>query len=68
MVETADFLIVIGTSLAVYPAAGLVHYASPEITKFIIDPDRPAISSYDEWVHIEKRSATGTPELVNRLL
>lgn len=41
LVEQADILVVIGTSLVVYPAAGLLHYAAVEIPKFIIDKNIP---------------------------
>jgi NAD-dependent deacetylase len=36
--QFADILIVIGSSLQVYPAAGLLQYAQPDIEKFLIDP------------------------------
>mgnify|MGYP002622284481 CR=1 FL=1 len=38
VVAQADLLVVIGTSLAVYPAAGLVHYVKPHCRLFLIDP------------------------------
>jgi NAD-dependent deacetylase len=38
IVEQADVFLVVGTSLQVYPAAGLVHYASKAKQKFLIDP------------------------------
>jgi NAD-dependent deacetylase len=41
IVEKADFLIIIGTSMQVYPAAGLLHYTPPTIPVFYIDP-KPA--------------------------
>lgn len=41
IVEQADFLIVIGTSLQVYPAAGLIDYAASNIPIFYVDP-KPA--------------------------
>jgi len=64
----ADILIVIGTSLVVYPAAGLIDYAPKNISKYIIDPQSPEISDISTWTHIEKRAAKGTPELTNQLL
>jgi NAD-dependent protein deacetylase/lipoamidase len=45
IVETADILIVIGTSLQVYPAAGLINYANSQIPIYYIDP-KPA-TMYD---------------------
>lgn len=38
VVEQADVFLVVGTSLQVYPAAGLVHYANKAIQKYLIDP------------------------------
>lgn len=38
-IQTADLLIVIGTSLSVYPAAGIIHYANRATRKVIIDPN-----------------------------
>lgn len=64
----ADILIVIGTSLVVYPAAGLVDLASPEIPKYIIDPATPELRDFVGWEHLKKRAAEGTPELVENLL
>lgn len=68
IVPEADVLLVIGTSLVVYPAAGLVDYASDNIPKYIIDPARPEMYSFGGWKHIEKRASVGTPALVDRLM
>jgi NAD-dependent deacetylase len=45
IVETADLFLVVGTSLNVYPAAGLVSYVSEKCECFIIDPNDVGISS-----------------------
>ena len=50
MVEEADILLIIGTSLVVYPAAGLIHYARPDIPVYLVDP-HPAITSNNK-IHI----------------
>ncbi|WP_163715748.1 SIR2 family NAD-dependent protein deacylase [Mangrovibacterium lignilyticum] len=42
--STADIFVVIGTSLNVYPAAGLVHYTASNCPVFVIDPERPPLS------------------------
>lgn len=44
LIQTADVLIVIGTSLNVYPAAGLIHYAPKECRCFVIDPNAEALN------------------------
>lgn len=68
IVPRAELLIVIGTSLVVYPAAGLVDYAKNDIPKYIIDPARPELLSYRGWEHIQKTAEEGTPKLVDKLL
>jgi NAD-dependent deacetylase len=68
IVPQADILIIIGTSLVVYPAAGLTDYARTGISKYIIDPAEPELYDNSGWEHIKKRAAVGTPELVNRLI
>lgn len=67
MMPKADILIVVGTSLAVYPAAGLVDYVRPEIPKYIVDPDTPELYDLDNWHHIQQPAETGVPELVDKL-
>lgn len=55
LVQKADIFVVIGTSLNVYPAAGLLHYVRSDAEVYYIDPN-PA--SVPEWVHVIKSSAT----------
>lgn len=68
IVPKADILIVIGTSLVVYPAAGLVDLVGHGIPKYIIDPSTPELVDFNGWKHIKKRAAVGTPDLVDQLL
>ncbi|HKL18407.1 MAG TPA: NAD-dependent deacylase [Halalkalibaculum sp.] len=68
IVPEAEILIVIGTSLVVYPAASLTDYARPSIPKFIIDPNKPELYDDTDWEHLEERAAVGTPKLVERLI
>lgn len=65
--EQADILIIIGTSMQVYPAAGLVDFAPDGIPLFFIDP-RPAISKNRFLEVIPKKAVEGVPALVERLL
>ena len=61
----ADIFAVIGTSLAVYPAAGLLHYVRPGVPVYYIDP-RPA--SVPDYVNVIARPATeGVAELISLL-
>lgn len=68
VVPEADILIVIGTSLVVYPAAGLIDLAKPGIPKYIIDPANPELVDYSGWKHIQKKAREGIPLLVSELL
>lgn len=67
-VPEADILIVIGTSLVVYPAAGLVDLADQSIPKYIIDPGTPELRTFEGWQHVQERAAEGAPKLVQDLL
>jgi NAD-dependent deacetylase len=67
IVSLADILIVVGTSLAVYPAAGLVNYAPSNATCFIVDPS-DVKPSYREFEHIKKKASVGIPELCSLLI
>lgn len=64
----ADIMIIIGTSLKVYPAAGLVHYAPTPIRKFLVDPNAVDVSYVPRLEVIRKTAGEGVPELVKRLL
>jgi NAD-dependent deacetylase len=69
LVEKADLLIVVGTSLAVYPAASLVHYARPEVPIILVDPGKPDTHLIrNPLTHIQARSAEGLPRLVEELI
>ena len=65
--EEADLFILTGTSLAVYPAAGLINYVPDHVVKYIVDPKIPYMS-LDNVVKIEAKATIGVPELVNELM
>jgi len=67
LVSMADVLVVIGTSLAVYPAAGLIHYARGNAKKFIIDKRIPDTSGFYGLVAIEKPATEGVKDLYKEL-
>jgi len=67
LVHSADVFAVVGTSLVVYPAAGLVNYARPEIPKFIIDKRIPYTSSVYNVRAIERPATEGVAELIKIL-
>lgn len=63
----ADIFVVVGTSLVVYPAAGLVNYVSPMTPKFIIDKRVPFTQNFQNIIAIEKPATEGIKELVTLL-
>jgi NAD-dependent deacetylase len=65
--EQADIFVVIGTSLAVYPAAGLVHYVANPKPIFIIDPAKPDIRVKDNMTFIQEKATVGMEILKERL-
>ena len=67
LVRQSDIFVVVGTSLVVYPAAGLVDYAPWHIPKFIIDKKIPYTSSLYNLASIEMPASSGTLELKERL-
>ncbi|TSD66693.1 NAD-dependent deacylase [Inquilinus sp. KBS0705] len=74
MIETAarictgaELFILVGTSLAVYPAAGLVNYVPRDVTKYIIDPNIPTIQN-NRIVEMPYPATIGVPMLVDELM
>jgi len=63
----AEIFVVVGTSLVVYPAAGLIHYASFDIPKFIVDKNIPYTSGIHHLTAIEKPATEGVKELHDKL-
>ena len=55
----ADILIVAGTSMVVYPAAGLVDYVRPEVPKFVVDPNKPQLSYISNVQYFTEKASTG---------
>ena len=64
--ETADVLLIIGTSMQVYPAASLMHYAKPDTKIFYIDPN-PAMESNNQVTVIAKSATIGVTKVIERL-
>ena len=66
LVSEADIVLIVGTSLQVYPAAGLYRYARPEAPIYLIDPAE--VTLYDKRVkHIRKVATEGMKEFVGML-
>ena len=67
VVHSADIFVVVGTSLVVYPAAGLINYASRQIPKFILDKRIPYTSSLYNLTSIEKAATEGIGDLIQMI-
>jgi len=61
--KQADIFVLIGTSLAVYPAAGLIDFVPSVIDKYIIDPKTPDVKRYKNVINIQKNAVEGVAEL-----
>ena len=67
LIESADVFVVIGTSLQVYPAAGLIHYAPKTTTKILIDPNLDSFSIPSDFIKIAKNSTAAIQDLKDLL-
>lgn len=63
----ADVFVIVGTSLNVYPAAGLVQYVRPSVPVYIIDPEPVTAPSRRDVTHITKGASEGMKELCSLL-
>lgn len=68
IVHAADIFVVVGTSLVVYPAAGLINYVALETPKYIVDKKIPYTSPMRNLTLIEKPATEGVKELTKLLL
>lgn len=66
--KEADLFMVIGTSLAVYPAAGLIDYVRKDVKKYIVDPVIPTVNDYQNIIKIEKSAQLGLEEVFTKLI
>ena len=67
-VLTADVFIVVGTSLQVYPAAGLLYDVPLHVPIYIVDPGTPTYQEQPRIKPIRKSASLGIPELVKQLI
>ena len=66
--STADIFIIVGTSLNVYPAAGLVHHASSNCQIYLVDPNEVNDIGIKNLKLIKAKAGDGVPKLVQELL
>lgn len=63
MITDADYFITVGTSLNVYPAAGLIELASAKIPKYLIDPGTFDLKHLSNLIHIQEKASAGVLQL-----
>lgn len=68
LVSQADVVFVIGTSMLVYPAAGLLNYVREEVPKYYIDPKAFQVPGIFNLQVIKEKAGIGVPALVNKLV
>lgn len=64
----ADYFIVAGTSMIVYPAAGLIEYVRREVPKYIVDPNKPQVTAGPNVHFITEKASTGMQMVKDILL
>jgi NAD-dependent deacetylase len=69
IIQKADYFVVVGTSLQVYPAAGLIEYINPKIPIYYIDPNPISIRNLSNTIEIIPMNAgEGIPFLRTKLI
>jgi NAD-dependent deacetylase len=68
IVATADIFVVIGTSMVVYPAAGLIDYVLKRSPVFLIDPNEVAVPTFRHISFIKEKAGSGIKILKNTLI
>ena len=66
--EQADIFVIIGTSLNVYPAAGLIHYVRPSVPVYLIDPEPSMGVGRQQFTHIQCGASEGMRKLCSDYL
>jgi len=68
LVQQADYFVIIGTSLLVYPAAGLIQYAKSSTPIYLIDPKSQIDTFYENLTIISENAGTGVPLVVDKFI
>ncbi len=68
LASQSDLFVVIGTSLNVYPAAGIINFVLPSVAKWLVDPVEFDLEYIKGLKHINKTAVNSVPELRRELL
>lgn len=63
----ADIFMLVGTSLAVYPAAGLIHHVPEKAPKYLVDPKIPSVYSVKNSIKIEEKATVGVVKVAEMI-
>ncbi len=66
--STADIFLVVGTSMVVYPAAGLIDFVPRQVKKYVVDPNKPDVLHVPNLEFIVDKASTGMEKLKERLM
>jgi NAD-dependent deacetylase len=67
LVGTADLFLIIGTSMNVYPAAGLIHYVPDGVPVYVIDPAEIPLPDHPGITVIRDKAGEGMKEFIRQL-
>jgi NAD-dependent deacetylase len=67
VMQTADVFVLVGTSLQVYPAAGLIDFVPSDVPKYIIDKVIPEVGKYENIIAIQGTATEGVGKLMEML-
>jgi NAD-dependent deacetylase len=68
LMQQADIFLLVGTSLVVYPAAGLMDFLKPNVKKYVVDKQIPPVAHYQNIYPIEQTAVQGLPIVAKMLL
>jgi NAD-dependent deacetylase len=68
LAENADIFMVVGTSMVVYPAAGIVDYVPSHIPKFLVDPNDIKVNGITNLKTIKEKASIGLVQIADELL
>ncbi len=66
LVQVADVIIIVGTSMQVYPAASLIQYASEDAKAYFVDP-KPSMNSSNRITVFSEKATVGVPMVIEEL-
>jgi NAD-dependent deacetylase len=66
--SNADIFLVVGTSMVVYPAAGLIDYVPYDAIKYVVDPNVPKVSHIPNVSIFQEKASTGMEKVRKELL